>query len=54
MRRRPVNYYNEHDTNAAAWLEELVAGGDLPPASAEFIKAVMEILDETPTRKKST
>lgn len=26
-----MHYYNEHDPNAAAWLEELIAGGDLPP-----------------------
>jgi DNA (cytosine-5)-methyltransferase 1 len=31
----PVNYYNEHDPNAAAWLRELIAAGHIPAGDVD-------------------
>jgi DNA (cytosine-5)-methyltransferase 1 len=30
-----VNYYNEHDPNAAAWLRELIRAGEIPPGDVD-------------------
>lgn len=49
-----MNYYNEHDKNAAAWLRELILlglipGGDVdersivPAVGAEFVRAFLDI-----------
>lgn len=36
----PVNYYNENDPKAAAWLRQLIAvDAIVPQVAAEFIKA---------------
>lgn len=30
-----VNYYNEHDPRAAAWIRELIAAGEIPPGDVD-------------------
>ena len=30
-----MDYYNEHDKFAAAWLRELIADGQLPPGDVD-------------------
>jgi len=37
-----VNYYNEYDTKAAAWLRELIRAGEIPPGDVDT-RSILEV-----------
>lgn len=42
MTNPPLNYYNEHDPKAAAWLRELIAAGVIPPGEVD-VRSIVDV-----------